>query len=235
MSMRYSLLSPNSEVYSVSLPWAGSRSTSSDVVRRRVAAMVGSPTQPITKLLLAWGAGDDAALEKLIPLVYQELRRLARRYMQGERSNHTLQTTALVNEAYLRLVDSRQVRWQNRTQFFAISAQLMRRILVDFARSRRYQKRGGGAQKVTLNEESIISPRQGRDLVELDGALNALASADARKARVVELRFFGGLNVEETATVLNVSPDTVLRDWKLAKAWLAREMGRGQTGVTNDA
>ena len=197
--------------------------------------MGGSPTQPITKLLLAWGAGDDAALEKLIPLVYQELRRLARRYMQGERSNHTLQTTALVNEAYLRLVDSRQVRWQNRTQFFAISAQLMRRILVDFARSRRYQKRGGGAQKVTLNEESIISPRQGRDLVELDGALNALASADARKARVVELRFFGGLNVEETATVLNVSPDTVLRDWRLAKAWLAREMGKGQTGVTNDA
>jgi RNA polymerase sigma-70 factor (ECF subfamily) len=163
------------------------------------------------------------------------LRRLARRYMQGERPSHTLQTTALVNEAYLRLVDSRRVRWQNRTQFFAISAQLMRRILVDFARTRRYQKRGGGAQKVTLNEESIISPRQGRDLVELDGALNALASADARKARVVELRFFGGLNVEETATVLNVSPDTVLRDWRLAKAWLAREMGRDQTGVTNDA
>ena len=235
MSTRYSLLSPNSEVYSVSLPWAGSWWTSSDVVRRRVAAMAGSPSQPITKLLLAWGAGDDAALEKLIPLVYQELRRLARRYMQGERPSHTLQTTALVNEAYLRLVDSRRVRWQNRTQFFAISAQLMRRILVDFARSRRYQKRGGGAQKVPLNEESIISPRQGRDLVQLDGALNALASADARKARVVELRFFGGLNVEETATVLNVSPDTVLRDWRLAKAWLAREMGRGQTGVANDA
>lgn len=197
--------------------------------------MAGSPSQPITQLLLDWGAGDDAALEELIPLVYQELRRLARGYMRGERPSHTLQTTALVNEAYLRLVDSRKVRWQNRTQFFAISAQLMRRILVDFARSRRYQKRGGGAQKVPLNEESIISPRQGRDLVQLDGALNALASADARKARVVELRFFGGLNVEETATVLNVSPDTVLRDWRLAKAWLAREMGKGQAGVANGA
>lgn len=180
----------------------------------------------VTKLLLAWGAGQDGALEKLVPLVYQELRRMARRYMYGERSGHTLQTTALVNEAYLRLVDSRKVRWQSRAHFFAISAQLMRRILVDFARSRRYQKRGGGMANVTLNEELLMGPQLGRQLLALDDALSALAKTDARKARVVELRFFGGLSVEETAEVLKVSPDTVLRDWRLAKAWLAREMGK---------
>ena len=197
--------------------------------------MSGSLSQGVTKLLLAWGAGEDSALEKLIPLVYKELRRLAHRYMQGERTGHTLQTTALVNEAYLRLIDCRQVHFENRTHFFAISAQLMRRILVDFARSRRYQKRGGGVQNVTLDEELIVSPRQGRDLVALDSALSALAATDARKARVVELRFFGGLSVEETATVLKVSPDTVLRDWRLAKAWLAREMGRDEGRVVNGA
>jgi len=139
-----------------------------------------------------------------------------------------------VNEAYLRLIDCRQVHWQSRTHFFAISAQLMRRILVDFARSRLYQKRGGGMENVTLNEELILSPRQGRDLVALDSALSALAATDARKARVVELRFFGGLSVEETATVLKVSVETVLRDWRLAKAWLAREMGRDEERVSND-
>ena len=198
--------------------------------------MSGSPSPGVTRLLLAWGEGEDTALDKLIPLVYQELRRLARRYMYGERAGHTLQTTALVNEAYLRLIDSRRVHWQNRAHFFAISAQLMRRILVDFARSRRYQKRGGGAQKVTFDEGLIVPPRQGRDLVRLDSALDALADTDARKARVVELRFFGGLSVAETAEVLNVSPDTVLRDWRLAKDWLAREMGKAEaTPVTNDA
>jgi RNA polymerase sigma factor (TIGR02999 family) len=155
--------------------------------------------------------------------------------MYGERAGHTLQTTALVNEAYLRLIDSRRVCWQNRAHFFAISAQLMRRILVDFARSRRYQKRGGGAQKVTFDEALIMSPPRGRDVILLDDALNALAATDARKSRVVELRFFGGLSAEETAEVLKVSPDTVLRDWRLAKAWLAREMGKANASKTNDA
>jgi RNA polymerase sigma-70 factor, ECF subfamily len=197
--------------------------------------MAISPAPGVTKLLLAWGGGDDAALHELLPLVHEELHRLARRYMYGERAGHTLQTTALVNEAYLRLIDSRRVCWQNRAHFFAISAQLMRRILVDFARSRRYQKRGGGAQKVTFDEALIMSPPRGRDVILLDDALNALAATDARKSRVVELRFFGGLTVEETAEVLKVSPDTVLRDWRLAKAWLAREMGKANASETNDA
>src|ERR1700730_18142041 len=146
--------------------------------------------------------------------------------MYRERPGHTLQTTALVNEAYLRLIDARQVHWQNRAHFFAVSAQLMRRILVDFVRSKHYLKRGGGAQKVTFDEALVASPEQGHDLVALDYALTALALTDARKSRVVELRFFGGLSVEETAEVLKVSPDAVMRDWKLAKAWLAREMGK---------
>jgi RNA polymerase sigma factor (TIGR02999 family) len=144
--------------------------------------------------------------------------------MAREHPGHTLQTTALVNEAYLRLINARQVGWQNRTHFFAVSAQLMRRILVDFARSRNYLKRGGGAQKVTLDEALVVSREPNHDLVALDDALKALAVTDARKARVVELRFFGGLSAEETAEVLNVSPDTVTRDWRLAKVWLAREM-----------
>lgn len=197
--------------------------------------MAMSPAPGVTKLLLAWGGGDDAALRELLPLVHEELHRLARRYMYGERAGHTLQTTALVNEAYLRLIDSRRVCWQNRAHFFAISAQLMRRILVDFARSRRYQKRGGEAQKVTFDEALIMSPPRGRDVILLDDALNALAATDARKSRVVELRFFGGLSAEETAEVLKVSPDTVLRDWRLAKAWLAREMGKANASKTNDA
>lgn len=189
--------------------------------------MAETSPQQVTKLLQAWGQGEDAALEKLIPLVYAELRRRARRYMYGERADHTLQTTALINEAYLRLIDVRQVSWQNRSHFFAVSAQLMRRILVDYARSRHYLKRGGGARNVTLDEALMASPERGQDLVALDDALKALAVTDARKASVVELRFFGGLSVEETAEVLKVSPDTVMRDWKLAKAWLAREMGEG--------
>ena len=152
---------------------------------------------------------------------------MARRYMAGERPNHSLQASALVNEAYLKLIDSRRVRWQNRAHFFAVSAQLMRRILVDFARRRHYRKRGGGAQQVTLHEELVVSREESKDLVAIDDALKALEAVDARKAHVVELRFLGGLSVEETEEALKVSPDTVLRDWKLAKAWLHRELNKG--------
>ena len=185
-----------------------------------------TPSSPqVTALLVAWGHGDHAALEQLIPLVHAELRRLARRQMGHERRGHTLQATALVNEAYLRLIDISQVQWQNRAHFFAMSARLMRRILVDFARARHYQKRGGGAQKVSLDEALVVSDERGEDLVALDDALQALAVVDPRKSQVVELRFFGGLSVEETAEALHVSPDTVMRDWKLAKVWLVRELG----------
>lgn len=201
-----------------------------------VGLMGEPPSVEVTKLLVAWSQGEQTALEKLVPLVYAELRRLARRHMYRERPGHTLQTTALVNEAYLRLIDARQVRWQNRAHFFAVSAQLMRRILVDFARSRRYQKRGGGAQNVTFDEALFASPEKGPDLVALDYALTTLAVTDARKSKVVELRFFGGLSVDETAEVLKVSSETVMRDWKLAKAWLAREMGKAEVSETeNDA
>jgi len=181
-------------------------------------------THDVTQLLHAWGQGEDAALEQMVPIVYHELKRIAHRYMAGERQSHTLQTTALVNEVYVKLIDSQKVNWQNRAHFFAICAQLMRQILVDFARSRAYQKRGGGAQKITLVED-LLGPRErGRDLVALDDALKALADLDPRKSQVVELRFFGGLSVEETAEVLNVCPDTIMRDWKLAKMWLGREL-----------
>jgi len=180
-----------------------------------------------TALLLAWGRGDQAALNELIPLVHQELRRLAHRYMAGERTGHTLQTTALVDEAYLRLVDCQRVRWQDRAHFFAVSANLMRRILVHYARVRRFQKRGGGARPVALDENLDCSPEKGADLVALDDALETLASLDPRKSKVVELKFFGGLKTEEIAEVLQVSPPTVLRDWKLAKAWLVQEMKKG--------
>ena len=189
-------------------------------------SVAGTQSQGITELLLAWSQGEQAALEKLVPRVHAELRRVAHRYMARERTGHTLQTTALVNEAYLRLINVEQVRWQNRAHFFAVSAQLMRRILVDFARSRNYLKRGGGAQKVTLDEALVVSQEPGQDLVALDDALKALAVTDARKSRVVELRFFGGLSVEETAGVLKVSADTVTRDWRLAKVWLAGEIGK---------
>jgi RNA polymerase sigma factor (TIGR02999 family) len=191
--------------------------------------MTTPSTQQITELLQAWGQGQDAALDELLPVVHQELRRLARRYMFGERPGHTLQTTALINEAYLRLVNSRQVNWQNRAHFFAISAQLMRRILVDSARARGDQKRGGGIPKVTLDEALIGPQEKGQDLVALDDALKVLSGVDPRKSRVVELRFFGGLSVEETAEVLKVHPNTVLRDWRLAKMWLKREMSQEES------
>ena len=183
----------------------------------------------VTELLRAWGDGDDGALERLTPLVEAELRRLARGYMRRERRGHTLQTTALVNEAFLRLTDARSVRWQDRAHFLGISARLMRRVLVDHARSRGYRKRGGSARRVTLEEGLVASPEPPLDVVALDRALEALAAVDARKARMIELRFFGGLSVEETAEVLQVSPDTVKRDWRLAKLWLLRELeGEGR-------
>ena len=184
----------------------------------------------ITRLLVAWGDGDEAALAELAPLVHEELHRLAHHYMGGERPGHTLQTTALVNEAYVRLIDWKNVRWQSRAHFFAVSAQLMRRILVDFARSRGYRKRGGGAPRVTLDDEVIGSDDKGADLVALDEALESLARLDARQSRVVELRFFGGLSIEETAEVLKVSAGTVRRDWSLARAWLHRELSKTVTG-----
>lgn len=187
--------------------------------------MTPSPHE-ITQLLRAWSSGDEAALQRLTPLVHEELHRIARRYMRREGRGHILQTTALVNEAYLRLVDWKHVEWQNRAHFFAVSAQIMRRILVDFARNRHYLKRGGGAIQVSLPEAATVPSEQGTDLVALDEALNALAVVDDRKSRVVEMRFFGGLTVAETAEVLKVSPETVIRDWNLAKVWLMRELSR---------
>ena len=182
-----------------------------------------SSAHKVTGLLLAWGQGDETALERLTPLVYDELRKIARRHLGHERSDHSLQATALINEAYLRLILMPQPEWQNRAHFFALSSRLMRRILVDFARSRRYQKRGGDVRRVTLNEElPIVEPGPG--LVALDDALESLAKIDERKSRVVEMRFFGGLSAEEIAEVLNVSPKTVKRDWQMAKVWLFREM-----------
>ena len=177
-----------------------------------------------TALLRAWGAGDAAALEQLIPLVHDELKRLARRFMGGERAGHTLQPTALVNEAYLRLVDLRQMRWQDRAHFLAMAARLMRRILVDAARSKGYRKRGGDARRVSFDEALIVTDAPGEDLVALDEALTHFAAVSPRRAEVVELRFFGGLSVGETAEALKVSPETVKRDWKLAKVWLLREL-----------
>ena len=178
----------------------------------------------VTQLLLAWSGGDPTALERLIPLVYDELHRLAQHYMRSERTGHALQTTALVNEVYLRLIDASQVEWQSRAHFFAISARLMRQILVDFARKHRYQKRGGGAHEVSLDEALVIGHEQDEDLVALDEALSALAKMDVRKSQVVEMRFFGGLTEEEIAAALNVSPETVRRDWRLAKSWLLRRL-----------
>jgi RNA polymerase sigma factor (TIGR02999 family) len=188
--------------------------------------MEPAAAQDVTQVLRAWTGGDAAALERLMPVLYAELRRTAAGYMRRERSGHSLQATALVNEVYLRLVNIRQVTYRDRTHFFTLAAQLMRRVLVDHARSRGYQKRGGGADRVELQESAVISPEPGVDLVALDDALNELKKRDERKARVVELRFFGGLSVEETAAALDVSPQTVLRDWSLSKAWLRREMTR---------
>ncbi len=189
-------------------------------------AMSARSEHDVTALLMAWRQGDQQALGHLTALVYDELHRLAERYMRGERAGHTLQTTALVNEAYIKLVDSSRVQWQNRVHFFAVAAQLMRRILVDFARRRRYQKHGGNWQKVTLAQGFDVATNVNSDLVAVDEALSELATLDPRKAKVVELRFFGGLSLEETAEALNMSTDTVGRDWRAAKAWLTRELRR---------
>lgn len=188
--------------------------------------MSGQSHQDVTVLLMAWGNGDADALSRLTPLVHEELHRLAEAYMGRERAGHTLQTTALVNEAYIKLVDCSRVRWQNRAHFFAVAARLMRRILVDFARKRRYQKHGGDWRQVTLVGGLDIATKLDSDFVALDEALQGLDKLDPRKARVVELRFFGGLSLEETAEALQVSPDTVGRDWRAAKAWLMRELKR---------
>jgi RNA polymerase sigma factor (TIGR02999 family) len=182
------------------------------------------PLENVTGLLIAWSNGDESAYEKLAPLVHAELHRLAHRYMSRERDGHTLQTTALVNEAYLRLVDQKQTRWQNRAQFFGICAELMRRILVDYARQQKYQKRGGGARKISLDEAAELSEEKTTDLILLDDALKELAAFDPRKARVVELRFFGGLSNDEVAEVMGVHANTVSRDWNAAKAWLYKEV-----------
>jgi RNA polymerase sigma-70 factor (ECF subfamily) len=182
----------------------------------------GSPTA----LLEAWGRGDRVAFDTLVPLVHDELRRIARRHMRRERGEHTLQPSALVNEAYIRLVDVKHVQWQNRAHFYAMAARVMRRILVESARARKFQKRGGGAAMATLDEALVISTAPGQDLVALDDALNTLSEMDPRKGQVVELRFFGGLSAEETAEALHVSLGTVMRDWRLAKVWLLRELHR---------
>ncbi|HWW75143.1 MAG TPA: sigma-70 family RNA polymerase sigma factor [Pyrinomonadaceae bacterium] len=178
----------------------------------------------ITALLVAWSDGDHAALERLLPLIERELHRIARQYMRRESPGHTLQTTALVNEAYFRLIDQKSVRWQNRAHFFAIAAKIMRRILLNYARDRQRAKRGGGAVQVSLSEVAVASEEKSAELIALDEALERLAAEDERKSRVVELRYFGGLSVAETAEVLGVSAVTVARDWKMAKAWLAREI-----------
>jgi len=188
-----------------------------------------APPREITELLLKWSNGDKGALDKLMPLVYRELRPLARHYMGGERPGHTLQTTALINEAYLRLVDHKKMHWQNRAHFFAVAAQVMRRILIDHARTRHAAKRGGGAVKVPLEDAAVI-PQSSAELIALDEALRDLAAFDPRKSQVVEMRYFGGLSVDETAEVLGVSPVTVMRDWSTAKAWLLRAMSQGKTG-----
>jgi len=184
--------------------------------------------RPVTALLRAWRQGEDAALEQLIPLVHAELHRIARRCMAGQRVGHSLQPTALINEAYLRLLDVQQVNWQDRAHFLAMAARLMRRTLVDHARAKNYQKRGGGAVRVTFDDMAVAAKERGHDLVALDDALELLAKVDERKSRVVEMRFFGGLTVEETASVLKVSVDTVMRDWKLAKVWLSRELKKAR-------
>lgn len=190
--------------------------------------MTASP-KSITELLVEWRDGDETALDRLMPLVYEELRRLARYYMRGERPGHTLQTAALVNEAYLRLVDHKGMRWQNRAHFYAVASQAMRRILVDHARSRQYLKRGGGNQIVGLDEAAAVVQKQALDVVALDDALTDLSAIDPRKSQIVEMRYFGGMTVEETAEVLGLSPVTVMRDWSTAKAWLLRAIRTGES------
>jgi RNA polymerase sigma-70 factor (ECF subfamily) len=192
--------------------------------------MTQSASSPheLTQLLIDWGNGSQDALEQLFPLVYEELRRMAHRYMRRERSGRTLQTTAVVHEAYLRLIDQKHVQWQNRAHFFAIAAQMMRRILITHAQSHAYAKRGGGTLKVSLDEAAILSRERAGELITLDEALTSLTAIDPRRSQVVELRFFGGLSNEEIAKVLKISPNTVTRDWNVAKAWLYREMSKEQ-------
>jgi RNA polymerase sigma-70 factor (ECF subfamily) len=190
--------------------------------------MATSP-KSITELLIEWRDGDETALESLMPLVYDELRRLASHYMRRERPDHTLQTGALVNEAYLRLIDHKGMRWQNRAHFYAVAAQAMRRILVDHARSRRYQKRGGGRRLVDLDEAARLIHEKATDLVALDDALTDLSVIDPRKSQIVEMRYFGGMSVDETAEVLGVSSVTVMREWRTAKAWLLRAVSTGHS------
>jgi RNA polymerase sigma factor (TIGR02999 family) len=187
---------------------------------------VARPSNEITELLLAWGGGDKEALDELIPIVYDELHRLAHHQLADERAGHTLQTTALVNEAYLKLIDQKRVKWQSRFHFFSVAAKLMRRILIDYARSRQFAKRGGGASALPLDEALVVTPERALELIDLDEALTALAVYDERKARIVELRFFSGLSIEETAELLEVSPGTVMKDWTLAKAWLLDQIDR---------
>ena len=186
-----------------------------------------SSPHDVTALLVAWGDGDESALARLVPIVHEELHRIARACMAGERAGHVLDATALVNEAYLRLIGTQHVNWRNRAHFLAMSARLMRRILVDFARSKQFAKRGGGAMEISLAPDLPLSLQPGRDLVALNDALDSLAEVDDRKSRVIELRFFGGLSVRETAEALDVSVETVMRDWKLAKAWLLRQLRDG--------
>lgn len=202
--------------------------TQSDISKKQIE---------VTQLLLRWSDGDKLALEALIPLVYDELYRLARVYMNRERPGHTLQITALVNEAYLRLVNWKEARWENRSHFYGVAAQLMRRILVDFARARNYEKRGGGMRQVEFDELAGLPLRRDADFVALDDALKGLAEIDSRKSRIVEMRFFGGLSVEEVAEVLDISPRTVMREWNLARAWLFRELRQvnSTTGVAGQA
>ncbi len=185
-------------------------------------------SRDVTQLLVNWSNGDQAALDKLLPLVNAELRQLARRYMRRENPGHTLQTSALVNEAYLRLIDQKHVQWQNRAHFFGIAAQLMRRILIDHARSHHYAKRGGGAIKVSLDEAAAVTEARAAELLAVDEALEKLTAMDARKGRIVELRFFGGLTEEETAEVMGISTPTVQREWRAAKAWLRRMLMEGK-------
>jgi RNA polymerase sigma factor (TIGR02999 family) len=186
--------------------------------------MASNPAPDVTELLMAWGNGDQEALERLLPLVYDQLRRLARGRLRHERSQHTLQTTALVHEAFVRLVDQRNAGWESRGHFFAIAAQMMRRVLVDYARRQKGQRRGGGFRRVTLEGVSFAAEEEPPDVLVVHDALEALATRDPRRAKMVELRFFGGLSIEETAEALQVSPGTVMRDWTLAKAWLQREI-----------
>ncbi len=189
---------------------------------------IPNDTNQITQQLIAWSNGDQTALDQLIPVVYQELRRMADRFLRHESAGHTLQPTALVHEAWLRLIDQTRVNWQNRAQFFGVAAQMMRRILVDHAKTKHREKRGGNAVKLSLDEVINLSQERAADLIALDEALESLGNFDRRKCSVVELRYFGGLSVEETAEVLSVSPDTVMRDWKLAKAWLYQQLGEGK-------